>query len=155
MPVNLVSSSLHHKSCAPHCFSVLTNDAATQDDAYKEEKRTFTKRFVRRAWARIWCTMLRKNVFACFRDTAAGVNTKTWTRASATAAQTGPYPPLDSSQDAGGLGDSQPRRPGGNSVGTVNTPVVVQSPRSEAIGRDADAWETPTRTPTRRASNNA
>ena len=107
----------------------------------------FTKRYVRRAWARIWCIMLRKNTFACFRDTAAGVKSKKRGPAGATAAQSGPYPPVDLSEDFGGPEGFQPRRLGGKSVGTMSTPVVVPSPRSEVIGQNASAWGIMWKTP--------
>eukprot|EP00903_Cladosiphon_okamuranus_P012907 g12051.t1 len=116
-----------------------TDDADTQPQI-DEEERAFTQRYVRRAWARTWCTMLGKNLFACFSDTAAGVNAKKSTYARATASKTGPYPPIDSEDDIHGPEEFPPRRPVGNSVGTVNTPVVVLSPRSEMIGRNATAW---------------
>lgn len=58
----------------------------TNDAGQEEEEVKFTKRYLRATWARIWCTMLGQNVFACFRDTRAGVihpgARKTDTRAS-------------------------------------------------------------------------
>jgi len=34
----------------------------------------FTKKYVRRVWTRRWCTMIGKNMFACLRDTASGID---------------------------------------------------------------------------------
>lgn len=83
--------------------------------------------------------MLRKNVFVSIRDTAAGVNFKAW-GPPATAAQTGPYPPQNLGDDTAEPPGFPPGRLDGKRVGTASTPVVVLSPRSEAIGRNADAW---------------
>jgi len=76
--------------------------------------------------------MLGKNMFACLRDTVAGIDAKRrnprWS-----AARSGPYPPLD---PTGGITESQ-RRLDFNSVGTVNTPLVVASPRAEMVQQEA------------------
>ena len=98
--------------------------------ANKEEERAFTRRYVRKAWARTWRIMLGKNIFACLRDTAVGVDAIARHPARATAARTGPHRPLDLGDDTGGQESFKTRRPAGNAVGTVNTPVVVLSPRS-------------------------
>eukprot|EP00903_Cladosiphon_okamuranus_P017681 g16281.t1 len=128
------------------------SEAQTDDDPNRKEERIFTNRYVRRAWSRLFCIMLRKNIFVCYRDTAAGVSSKVWA-STATAAQTGPYPPLDPGDTAEPEG-FQPRQPGINSVGTANTPIVGLSPRSQAIGRKADVhgvvWTTPARRLTQR-----
>jgi len=105
--------------------------------AEEEEERKFTARYVRTSWARTWCTMLGKNIFACLQDTAAGVDAKP---RRAAAARTGPHPALDPGDDADGQEEFEPRRLGSNTVGTVNTPLAVVSPLSEVSGQAESMW---------------
>ena len=137
-----------HTRATPNAFS----HAAKQ-----EEERAFTERYVRRAWARTWCTMLGLNIFACFRDTAAGVDTRARRPTGTTAARSGPYPLIHPSDDMDGSeGHQPPRRLGGNSIGTANTPVVVLSDRQKMAGSRAGAWggiPTPARRPSRHADD--
>ncbi|CAM9250711.1 unnamed protein product [Hapterophycus canaliculatus] len=106
-----------------------------EEDQTDEEERKFTKRYVRAVWARIWCTMLGKNLFACFRDTSAGISQPSTRTVGAraptgpTAARTGPYPPLFLGESVGSTEDSQPRRP--PELGTLNTPVSVRPAPSD------------------------
>lgn len=78
--------------------------------------------------------MLGKNMNACLRDTAAGVPKRRTPRWSA--ARSGPYPPLDPDGGIAEAGASQ-RRLDGSAVGTINTPLVVVSPRAEAVEQEA------------------
>eukprot|EP00903_Cladosiphon_okamuranus_P012913 g12056.t1 len=106
-----------------------------------EEERAFKSRYVRKSWARTWCTMLGKNFFAFLVDTkAAGIDAKSGRTRRPTAARTGPYPPLDSLGDGTDEPEGiQPRRPDDNAVGTVNTPLAVPPPRAEAAEKKANA----------------
>lgn len=94
----------------------------------------FKKRYVRNAWAHTWRIMLGKNIFACLRDTAAGVDAIRGGPARTAAARTGPHPPLGIRGDVDGEYISQPRRLDGNTVGTISTPLAVLPPRPEAVG---------------------
>lgn len=38
-----------------------------------QEERKFVRRYIRRTWASTWCKMLGKNMFACVKDTSAGI----------------------------------------------------------------------------------
>ncbi len=87
----------------------------------------FKRRYVRKSWARTWCTMLGKNFFACLRDTKAGIDANSGRSRRPTAARSGPYPPLDPSDGADEQEGGQSRRLDGNAVGTVNTPLAVVS----------------------------
>eukprot|EP00752_Nemacystus_decipiens_P018572 g16651.t1 len=109
------------------------------EDAENDEERVFTARYVRTSWARTWCTMLGKNIFACLRDTAAGVNAKSSRNSAVTtaAARTGPRPAPDPSNGADGPQGSHPHRLGTNTVGTVDTPLVVLS-RSVEVTEHSD-----------------
>ncbi|CAN0101373.1 unnamed protein product, partial [Scytosiphon promiscuus] len=101
-----------------------------QDGQIDREEQKFIKRYIRTAWARIWCTMLGKNIFACFRDTSAGISQASargiskQVQVGPTAARTGPYPPLYVGDDVGSMEGFQPRRP--PELGTLNTPVAVR-----------------------------
>lgn len=81
--------------------------------------------------------MLGKNVFACLRDTAAGVDAKARREPRNAAARSGPYPPVRPSEDVDELDGVQPRRLDGSTVGTVNTPLVVLSPRADVAEHKA------------------
>lgn len=141
---------------ARYSSSTKTHASVTRDTANKDEERTFTNRYIRRTWIRLWCTMLRKNSFVCFRDTAAGVKGKTRAPTVTTTAQTGPFPSLNPGAPEG----SQSSRLGSKkSIGTANVPVIVRSPQSKAIGRNTNAWgvmrTSPSGTLTRRPGSSA
>eukprot|EP00903_Cladosiphon_okamuranus_P009469 g9024.t1 len=105
-----------------------------EEEEEEEEERAFTARYVRTSWARTWCTMLGKNILACLRDTAAGVDAIS---RRDTTARTGPHPALAPSDDEDGQEGFQARRLGSNTVGTVDTPLIVLlSPRSEVTGQE-------------------
>lgn len=86
----------------------------------EQEEQAYIRNYTRRRWCGTWCAMLRHNIFACARDTSQGVRKP---RIS-TAARSGPYPPL---KPAGPEEDGPPRRPSSNAIGTVHTPVMVQT----------------------------
>lgn len=95
---------------------------------------TFVRLYIRRAWLRTWCTMLRYNILACGRDTSEGVRAP---RRSTHNRKTGPYP-SDADNGCGPAGnDKAPRRPGANVLGTANTPVIVGSSTHDVGGADA------------------
>lgn len=51
--------------------ALLALACSRQEEA--REERHFTRRYIRRAWASNWCSMLGGNLFACVRDTSTGV----------------------------------------------------------------------------------
>lgn len=105
-------------------------------NSVQEEERAFTARYVRTCWARTWCTMLGKNIFAFLQDTAAGIDART--RRSAAAARIGPH--TAPRNDADGQEDFDPRRLGSNTVGTADTPLAVVSPTSEVSWQEESVW---------------
>lgn len=104
------STSIHNRSTV----------RTSQNGRDERDGEAFVRRYTRRMWVRNWCTMLRYNVSACVSDTREGV------RRSPRTARTGPYPRMDPKRDILAEGPL-PRRPIGNTVGTFNTPVVVNT----------------------------
>lgn len=111
---------------APRACCTPSHRAATQ------EKRRFVRRYLFTAWGATWCRTIRKNVFACVKDTSDGVRrprisantavaSKTRTATGPSAPSTLPYAALESPSNTG----VRPRE--SNEIDTINTPEMVGS----------------------------
>ncbi|CAM9664947.1 unnamed protein product [Scytosiphon promiscuus] len=68
IPIYVDTSFMMLGALRRKCFK--KKEKASEDD---DEERRYTKRYVYRAWPRMWWTMLGKNVLALCRDTGAGI----------------------------------------------------------------------------------